>query len=106
MISTMHAAAERQQTGFVKYFSSIIRYLYTFFSVIAKGLEVMCGGQVTVQTGSKLEAFFAAFSRKTRVQRRAVHAKRIGITARKRYMSTPFEGAWTVTSDVLKIICR
>ena len=24
-------------------------------------------------------------------------AKRIGIAARKRYMSTPFEGAWTVT---------
>ena len=23
--------------------------------------------------------------------------ERIGITARKRYMSTPFEGAWTVT---------
>ena len=56
---------------------------------------------VTVQTGSKLEAFFAAFSRKTRVQRRAVHAKRIGITARKRYMSTPFEGAWTVTASIL-----
>jgi hypothetical protein len=52
---------------------------------------------VTVQTHLKLEAFFAGFSRKTRVQRRAVHAKRIGITARKRYMSTPFEGAWTVT---------
>ena len=55
--------------------------------------------RVTVQTGSKLEAFFAAFSRKTRVQRRAAHAKRIGIAARKRYMSTPFEGAWTVTGD-------
>ena len=53
---------------------------------------------VTGQTHLKLEAFFAGFSRKTRVQRRAVHAKRIGITARKRYMSTPFEGAWTVTS--------
>ena len=57
--------------------------------------------RVTVQTGSKLEEFFAAFSRKTRVQRRAVHAKRIGITARKRYMSTPFEGAWTVTASIL-----
>ena len=55
---------------------------------------------VTGQTHLKLEAFFAGFSRKTRVQRRAVHAKRIGITARKRYMSTPFEGAWTVTLDV------
>ena len=55
---------------------------------------------VTVQTHLKLEAFFAGFSRKTRVQRLAVHAKRIGITARKRYMSTPFEGAWTVTTNV------
>ena len=55
---------------------------------------------VRVQPGSKLEAFLAAFSRKTRVKRRAVHVKRIGITARKRYMSTPFEGAWTVTANV------
>ncbi len=55
---------------------------------------------VTVQTGSKLEAFFAAFSRKTRVQRRTGQAKRIGIAVRKRYMSTPFEGAWTVTQSV------
>ena len=55
---------------------------------------------VTGQTHLKLEAFFAGFSRKTRVQRRAVHAKRIGITARKRYMSTPFEGAWTVTEMI------
>ena len=52
-----------------------------------------------LQTGSKLEAFFAAFSRKTRVQRRTAYAKRIGIAVRKRYMSTPFEGAWTVTID-------
>jgi hypothetical protein len=59
--------------------------------------------KVTVQTHLKLEAFFAGFSRKTRVQRRAVHAKRIGITARKRYMSTPFEGAWTVTIFVVKV---
>ena len=55
---------------------------------------------ITVQTGSKLEAFFAAFSRKTRVQRRTAYAKRIGIAVRKRYMSTPFEGAWTVTQSV------
>ena len=55
---------------------------------------------ITVQTGSKLEAFFAAFSRKTRVQRRTAQAKCIGIAVRKRYMSTPFEGAWTVTQSV------
>jgi len=33
--------------------------------------------QVTVQTGSKLEAFFAAFSRKTRVLRRKSHREAI-----------------------------
>ena len=59
------------------------------------GFQCLC---VTFQTGAKFEAFFARFSRKTRVQRRAAHAKRIGIAARKRYMTTPFEGAWTVTS--------
>ncbi len=32
---------------------------------------------VTVQTGSKLEAFFAAFSRKTRVLRRKSHREAI-----------------------------
>ena len=58
------------------------------------------------QTGRKFEAFFACFSRKTRVQRRAVHAKRNGITARKRYMSTPFEGAWTVTSFQAGLHCN
>ena len=66
-----------------------------------KEIQRACIGLVvTVHAGSKLEAFFAAFSRKTRVQRRAAHAKRIGIAARKRYMSTPFEGAWTVTAFI------
>ena len=32
---------------------------------------------VTVQTGTKLEAFFAAFSRKTRVLRRKSHREAI-----------------------------
>ena len=68
------------------------------------GADASRGSWVTVQTGSKLEAFFAAFSRKTRVQRRAAQAKRIGIAARKRYMSTPFEGAWTVTQLAVHIL--
>ena len=37
---------------------------------------------VTVQTHLKLEVFFAGFSRKTRVERRAARVKRIGIAAR------------------------
>ncbi len=81
--------------------SSIIITLFPCPGQFIQKGGAFCNDGVTVQTGSKLEAFFAAFSRKTRVLRRAVHAKRIGIAARKRYMSTPFEGAWTVTQRLV-----
>ena len=48
--------------------------LYTMIQINIKpcGMSV----PVTVQTGSKLGAFFAAFSRKTRIQRR-IHTRRV-----------------------------
>ena len=49
---------------------------------------------VTVQTGTKLEAFFAAFSRKTRVLRRKSHREAIwnGIFSKLPVQYTPSIG--------------
>ena len=65
--------------------------------------ETVSQAIVTVQTGSKLEAFFAAFSRKTRVERRSPHSRsEFSMGERKllhcEAMIPPLEGACTVTT--------
>ena len=62
--------------------------------------ETVSQAIVTVQTGSKLEAFFAAFSRKTRVERRSPHSRsEFSMGERKllhcKAMIPPFEGRVT-----------
>ena len=49
---------------------------------------------VTVQTGSKLEAFFAAFSRKTRVLRRKSHREAIWNGIFASYSTRPRQGVY------------
>ena len=72
--------------------SSIIITLFPCPGQFIQKGGAFCNDGVTVQTGSKLEAFFAAFSRKTRVQRRTAYAKRIGIAERKVSQSHPGQG--------------
>ncbi|MDO5485665.1 MAG: hypothetical protein Q4F51_05050, partial [Sarcina sp.] len=54
---------------------------------------------VTVQTGSKLEAFFAAFSRKTRVERRSPHSRSEFSMGERKLLSRPSRGRVQISNS-------